>query len=160
LADGFEQEHIVANFAHSELRYQTAPLEADAVLVGVPSVRLFVDGTAATKYQVNVHLTDDAPNAPPRLISWGTWIVERASNAEGAEIAMDLSYTGRRIKAGHRLGLTITNLDLQVLVPGEEPLLRHLPYFERSTTAVHRTATKASSVEVPVIAGEQALPLP
>jgi len=156
LADGFVQERLVAHFGKDTLHYQTPPLEGDVVVLGIPQARLFVDGTAQTKYQVNVHLTDDGPGAEPRLIAWGTYLVAKSAHAEGGAIAMDLSYTGRRVKKGHRIGLTVTNLDLQVLTPGQAPLLRHLPYFDPGTTSVLRNAAQPSSVAVPLIEGSLA----
>jgi hypothetical protein len=46
-------------------------------------------------------------------------------------------------------------VDLQTIEPAEEPLLRHLPYFEPSTTTIHRNSVKASVITVPVIEGTE-----
>lgn len=153
LADEFEQDRLLGYLRMDAVHFQTGPLLEDVVLLGVPSVSLFVDGTAS-KYQVNVHLTDDAPNGDRRLLAWGTYLVNKATYPDGAELAWDLSYTGRRIVKGHRLGLSISNIDLEVLVPSEPALLRHLPYFEPGEVSVHFSATKPSQISVPIIQGE------
>jgi predicted acyl esterase len=153
LADGFEQTAILSHLPQGKVNYQTIPLTEEVVVLGIPSVRLFVDGTAPSKYQVNIHLTDNAPDSPLRLLAWGTCLVDKSAHPEDALVEVKLSYTGRRIRKGHRIGLGVSNLDLEVLTPGEEPVLRHLPYLEHSVNKVYRDHARPSSLSLPVIEG-------
>lgn len=70
---------------------------------------------------------------------------------------IEMSITGRRIPAGNRIGLTITNIDWEVVAPGLTPMLRHIPIFELNTSTVRRSKFRPSSVTIPVLLGSEAL---
>lgn len=79
-------------------------------------------------------------------------------------VDVPMSLTARRVPAGHRLRLEITNRDDQDLdyTNGFNPsseTLRHIPFFALSTTEIVQDVARPSSLTVPVI-GRSTLPLP
>lgn len=152
-AANFSSNTYKTNFPQETITYTSAPLTEDVVVLGFPSANLFVDGTASDRYQINIHLTDVPPAGTPRLLAFGTFMVDAAGNPGGAELDFDMSITGRRIVAGNRIGVTITNLDVQEQAPGNTTIIRYLPFFEVSTNTVFREIAKASSISIPIIEG-------
>lgn len=120
-------------------------------------MRLYIDGTSTGHYQVHVHLTDDAPGEDPRLLSWGTYTIDAQASPGLQALDIEMSITGRRIPAGNRIGITITNIDWEVVAPGLTPMLRHIPIFELNTSTVRRSKFRPSSVTIPLLLGSGAL---
>jgi len=157
-APAFNPPLLRANFNKSTIAWLSPPLTDELLLLGQPSVRLEVSGTAS-RYQVNVHLFDQAEGGDPLLLAWGTATV--ASPSALVDIALGL--TGRRVPAGHRLRLEVTNRDDQDVdyTNGYNPsgdVLRFLPFFEASTNSVHHDAARPSSLTLPLV-GRDTLPL-
>lgn len=133
------------------LAYDTSPLSEEALVVGEPSVTLHVEGTGS-RYQVNVHLFDVSPSDEPILLAVGTATTDTSPTL----LTIPLSVTGRRIPAGHRIRLEITNRDDQDVNPtnGHTPeldRLRFIPFLESSSNKVFRDASRPSSVTVPLV---------
>lgn len=158
-APNFQPSSIRNNFTKSTVVWQTAPLTEDVLLLGEPSVRLELAGTGS-RYQVNVHLYDQLDGDDPLLLS----TTSATLDVSPAVIDVPLALTARRVPAGHRLRLEITNRDDQdldytnVFNPSAETL-RHIPFFEDSTTSIFQDAVRTSSLTVPLI-GRANLPLP
>lgn len=150
---------IRSNLPKSTAAWETVPLTDDVVLIGEPSVRLEVAGTGS-RYQVNVHLYDLSDTDAPILLAWGS----ATPSASPVTLDVALSLTARRVPAGHRLRLEITNRDDQDLdytdgfQPGSDAL-RYIPFFELSTTDVFQDAARPSLLTLPLL-GRDALPLP
>ena len=158
-APNFQPTPIRNNFTKSTVVWQTAPLTEDVLLLGEPSVRLELAGTGS-RYQVNVHLYDQLDGDDPLLLS----TTSATLGVSPAVLDVPMALTARRIPAGHRLRLEITNRDDQdldytnVFNPSAETL-RHIPFFEDSTTSIFQDAVRTSSLTVPLI-GRSNLPLP
>jgi hypothetical protein len=117
-APSFNPPQLRANFNKDVIAWQSAPLTDEVLLVGQPSVRLEVSGTAS-RYQVNVHLYDQQDGDDPLLLAFGT----ATAATSPAVVDVPLSLTGRRVPAGHRLRLEVTNRDDQdVDYTGASPL--------------------------------------
>jgi len=146
-------------FSKSTAAWETAPLTTEALLIGAPSVRLELAGTGS-RYQVNVHLYDVVAGDDPLLLS----TTSATLGTSPAVIDVPMALTARRVPAGHRLRLEVTNRDDQdldytnVFNPSAETL-RHIPVFEDSTTSIFQDALRVSSLTVPLI-GRGNLPLP
>lgn len=139
--------------------WQSPPLTGEALMIGQPEVRLELTGTGS-RYQVNVHLYDQADGDDPILLAFGTATVATSP----AVVDVPLSLTARRVPAGHRLRLEITNRDDQDVdyTNGFDPssdILRYIPFFEASVTTVFHDGARPSSLTLPLI-GATAVPLP
>lgn len=147
-------DDLLAVLPQDTVLYKTPEFGNDVVIFGFPHVTLYVDGTAS-RYQINVHLTDENPaTGDSLLLSYGTFLVDKALNPAGATLDFDLSMTGRRVSAGHELALRITNVDIQEtdpLLPYTE--IRYIPYFENGVTQIFHAPGKISSVTVPIFEG-------
>jgi hypothetical protein len=155
----FPPNQIRNNVVKQTVAWQTAPLTDEVLLIGQPRVRLELAGTGS-RYQVNVHLYDAQDGFDPLLI--GTTSATVGTSPTVVDIA--LSLTARRVPAGHRLRLEITNRDDQDLdyTNGFNPsseTLRHIPFFELSTTQISQDVLRPSSLTLPLV-GRTALPLP
>ena len=149
--DQFSPRKIAANVAESRLVYETSPLDKSLLVVGFPTVRLWVDGTAS-RYQVNVHLSDEGLDGEGRLLAYATCVISKANYPQGRLLELELTATGRRVRAGHRIRMTLTNLDAQVI--GDKPsgrILRYIPLFEDNETSVFHDAARPSYLTLPVI---------
>lgn len=159
LSPNFPPNQIRNNMPRNVVAWQSAPLTADALLLGTPSVRLELSGTGS-RYQVNVHLYDQADGEDPLLLATTSATV--ASPSTVIDVALGL--TGRRVPAGHRLRLEVTNRDDQDLdytngyAPATETL-RHIPFLEYSDTQIFHDVVRPSSLTLPLV-GRDALPLP
>ena len=154
----FEDVTLRAAVARDVLRYDSDPLDAEALVVGEPSVTLHVAGTGS-RYQVNAHLFDVSPTNEPTLLAVGT----ATTDLSPTTLTIPLSVTGRRIPAGHRLRLEITNRDDQDIDPtdGHTPesgALRYIPFLEFSSNTVFFDVARPSSVEIPLV-GSAVLPI-
>ena len=150
-ADEFMPDTLMAKIRQETVYYATPPFDDRMLVVGFPSVRLWVDGTAS-HYQVNVHLIDEDRGGNGQLLSYATYLVKKADHPDGALLDLEMSLTGRRIHRGHRLCLKLTNLDVQVIGDDPEaPILRYLPYFEDNVTTVYHDALRPSSISVPIL---------
>lgn len=158
-APGFGLNLIRNNLPKTTIAYETAPLTEEVLLLGEPSVELHVAGTGS-RYQVNVHLYDRPDVGDQVLLAFGTATLAASPTA----VTVPLTLTGRRLPAGHRLRLEITNRDDQDLdytdgfTPGGGGFLRYIPFFELSTTEVFHDATRVSSIDLPLI-GRGTLPV-
>lgn len=155
----FPPNQMRNNLPKQTVAWQTAPFTGEALLLGTPSVRLELSGTGS-RYQVNVHLYDVQDGFDPLLIATTTATVATSPTV----IDVQMSLTARRVPAGHRLRLEVTNRDDQDLdyTNGFNPsseTLRHIPFFELSTTSVFQDVARPSSLTVPVV-GRTSLPLP
>ena len=133
------------------LSYDSDPLLADALIVGEPSVTLHVEGTGS-RYQLNVHLFDLSPSSERILLAVGTATTDTSPN----ELTIPLSVTGRRVPAGHRLRLEITNRDDQDVDPTDGytvggGTLRFIPFLEFSTNQVFFDVARPSSISLPLV---------
>lgn len=158
-APSFNPPQLRANFNKDVIAWQSPPLTDEVLLVGQPSIRLEVSGTGS-RYQVNVHLYDQQDGDDPLLLAFGTATVSTSP----AVIDVPLSLTGRRVPAGHRLRLEVTNRDDQDVdyTNGYDPsgdVLRYIPFFEDSITSVFHDAARPSSLTLPLV-GRDTLPLP
>ncbi len=142
--DLFAISPLAANVPKDTIVYESADLTADVLLVGEPSVELYVEGTGS-RYQVNAHLLDNSDTEDPLLLAYGTAMLD--SSPAVANITM--SVTGRRIPAGNRIRLEITNRDSHVLTDGGQ--LRYIPFFELSTTSVFHDSVRPSTLILPLI---------
>ena len=147
------------NLPRQVVAWQTAPLSDEALLMGTPSVRLELSGTGS-RYQVNVSLFDQLDGADPLLLAGGSATLDHSP----AVIDIPLSLTARRVPAGHRLRLEISNrgdqdVDYTDGYSPETDALRYIPFFELSDTSIHQDATRPSSLTLPLI-GRGTLPLP
>lgn len=155
----FPPNQIRNNLPKQTVAWETAPFTDDVLMIGDPTVRLELSGTGS-RYQVNVHLYDRADGQDPLTLA------TTSATLGSSPVAVDLtlSMTARRIPAGHRLRLEITNRDDQdldytnVFNPSAETL-RHIPFFEVSTTQVFADVARPSSLTIPMI-GRGTLPLP
>ncbi|MEM9177525.1 MAG: CocE/NonD family hydrolase [Myxococcota bacterium] len=157
VAPGFPLATLRSQIVRDVIRYDTPPLASEVLLVGEPAVELFVEGTGSA-YQVNVHLFDVAPDGAPTMLAFAT----ATTSVSPSTLALDLTATGRRVPAGHRLRLEITNRDDQDVDPTnafdpESDTLRYIPFFEFSANRVYRDVVRPSSLTLPVI-GASALP--
>jgi len=139
--------------------WQSAPLSGDVLMIGQPQIRLELTGTGS-RYQVNVHLYDQEDGEDPLLLAFGTATVATSPTV----VDVPLSLTARRVPAGHRLRIEITNRDDQDLdyTNGFDPssdILRYIPFFEGSVTTVFHDAARPSSLTLPLVGGGT-LPLP
>jgi hypothetical protein len=158
VAPGFDPVFIRSHLAKETLVYETAILEEEVLLVGEPSVELHVASTGS-RYQLNVHLYDAQDGQDPILLAYGT----STRDASPATVDVDLTVTARRLPAGHRLRLEITNRDDQDVDPsdGFSPgggELRYVPFFQPSTTRVFHDDVRPSSLTLPLI-GRDTLPV-
>ena len=127
-------------------------------VVGEPRVALHVAGTGS-RYRVNAHLFDVSPTNEPTLLAVGT----ATTDLSPTTLTIPLSVTGRRIPAGHRLRLEITNRDDQDIDPtdGHTPesgALRYIPFLEFSSNTVFFDVARPSCVEIPLV-GSAVLPI-
>ncbi len=155
--DNFSASALAAAVPKQTIVYETDNLTAEALLVGEPSVELHVTGTAS-RYQVNAHLFDVSDSDDPVLLAFGTAMLDSSP----AVASITLSVTGRRIPAGNRLRLEITNRDSQDLNHDNDygfNQLRFVPFFEYSTTSVFHDNVRPSSLTVPLL-GATELPIP
>lgn len=155
----FPPTAIRNNLPRQVIAWETEPLTEEVLLIGEPTVRLEVSGTGS-RYQVNVHLYDQEDGEDPLLLATSSAV----PSTSPAIVETPLSLTARRVPAGHRLRLEVTNRDDQDLdyTNGYAPqteTLRHIPFFELSTTAVHQDVVRPSSLTLPLI-GRSSLPLP
>jgi len=137
------------------IAYETLPLAKDALIVGEPSVNLYVEGTAS-RYQVNVHLFDVSPEGEPILLAVGT----ATPDVSPTQLTIPLSVTGRRVPVGHSIRLEITNRDDQDIDPtnGHTPELdelRFIPFIEYSDNQVFFDSARPSSVTIPLIGASE-----
>lgn len=140
-----------AEVVRDVLSYETDPLAEEALIIGEPSVDLYVEGSAS-RYQVNVHLFDVSPEGEPILLAVGT----ATPDFSPAHLTIPLSVTGRRVPVGHRIRLEITNRDDQDIDPtnGYTPELdelRFIPLIEYSENKVFFDVGRPSSIEIPLI---------
>jgi hypothetical protein len=155
-ANGFSDQIYNDFFPKETIEYLSDPLPNEVLLLGKPRARIWVNGTAIDRYQLNVHLEEVSPTGDVLLLSHDTFTVRKAKQPGIGQVSIQLSTTGRRVPAGHRLRLSITNLDAQataVLVPTLR-FIRYLPEFEPSTTSVFREAARPSAIMIPLIQGE------
>jgi hypothetical protein len=158
-APNFPPNQVRNNLPKQTVAWQTAPFTDEALLMGTPSVRLELSGTGS-RYQVNVHLYDVQDGSDPLLIATTT----ATPSTSPTVVDVPMSLTARRVPAGHRLRLEVTNRDDQDLdyTNGFDPsseTLRHIPFFELSTTSVFQDVARPSSLTVPIV-GRTSLPLP
>ena len=137
------------------IAYETLPLAEDALIVGEPSVNLYVEGSAS-RYQVNVHLFDVSPEGEPILLAVGT----ATPDVSPTQLTIPLTVTGRRVPVGHSIRLEITNRDDQDLDPtnGHTPELdelRFIPFIEYSDNQVFFDSARPSSVTIPLIGASE-----
>ena len=140
------------------LTYDSDPLFSEALIIGEPSVTLHVEGTGS-RYQVNAHLFDVSPANEPTLLAVATATTELSPTV----LTLPLSVTGRRVPAGHRLRLEITNRDDQDVDPTnghtpESDVLRYIPFLEFSSNNVFFDVARPSSVTIPLV-GSAELPI-
>ncbi len=133
------------------LSYDSAPLANDTLVVGEPSVSLYVEGSGS-RYQINAHLYDVSPQDEPILLAAGT----TTTNLSPTQLTISLSATGRRVPAGHRLRLEITNRDDQDVdysngYAPESGVLRFVPFLEYSENKVFFDASRPSSITIPIL---------
>jgi hypothetical protein len=133
------------------ITYETPALAEDALIVGEPSVDLYVEGTAS-RYQVNVHLFDVSPEGEPILLAVGT----ATPDVSPTQLTIPLSVTGRRVPVGHSIRLEVTNRDDQDIDPTnghtpEQELLRFIPFLEYSDNEVFFDIARPSSITIPLI---------
>jgi hypothetical protein len=150
---------IRSNLPKASVLWETAPLTDEILLVGEPTVRLEVAGTGS-RYQVNVLLYDLSDVDAPILLAHGT----ATPSTSPAVLDVTLSLTARRVPAGHRLRLEVTNRDDEDIdyTNGFQPgldALRYIPFFEPSTTEVFQDSLRPSSATLPLL-GRDRLPLP
>jgi len=164
----FEWADAVPNFPPLSIRnnvprevvaWQTAPLTDEALMIGEPTVRLELSGTGS-RYQVNVHLYDQQDGQDPLLLA----TTSATAGTSPTVVDLTMSLTARRIPAGHRLRLEVTNRDDQDLdytngYTPEQETLRHIPFFELSTTEIHHDVARPSSLTLPLV-DRTTLPLP
>jgi predicted acyl esterase len=155
----FSPTLIRNNLPKSTVLWETAPLTDEVLLLGEPSVRLEVAGTGS-RYQVNIHLYDLSDVDDPILLAYGT----ATPSTSPAVLDVAMSLTARRVPAGHRLRLEITNRDDEDVdytdgFQAVGDVLRYIPFFELSTTDVFQDATRPSSLTLPLL-GRDRLPLP
>ena len=147
----FSVATIRSEIVRDVIQYDSGALLEETLMVGAPSVTLHVAGTGS-RYQVNVHLLDVSPNGTAVLLAVGT----ATPDTSPTELTIPLTITGRRIPAGHRLRLEITNRDDQDVDPtnGYTPefgKIRFLPFFEFSANTVFYDAIRPSSVTLPLL---------
>ena len=137
------------------IAYETLPLAEDALIVGEPSVYLYVEGTAS-RYQINVHLFDVSPEGEPILLAVGT----ATPDVSPTQLTIPLSVTGRRVPVGHSIRLEITNRDDQDLDPtnGHTPELdelRFIPIIDCGHRELYSDTARPSSVTIPLIGASE-----
>ncbi len=93
--------------------FDTAPLEADLLLLGAPE--LIVDVEAAAGSQVVARLCEVGPDGGSLLVSWGVQSLDGESQAR-----VRLNTVGHRFKAGHRLRLAVAASYWPVVWPSAE----------------------------------------
>ncbi len=157
-APNFNPNTLRSAFNRDVLTYETDPLLDEALVVGEPTATLYVEGTGS-RYQLNVHLFDVSASDEPILLAVGSAMADTSP----ATLTIPLSITGRRIPAGHRIRLEITNRDDQDVNPTnghtpESDVLRFLPFFEFSSNVVYLDAARPSSVTIPLV-GSQRVPV-
>ena len=166
--DGYGWDQAAPTFPPNQMRnnlpkslviWETPPLTDEVLMIGQPHVRLEVAGTGS-RFQVNVHLYDVVDGDEPLLLAWTTATVPMVTTL----IDVDMSLTARRVPAGHRLRLEVTNrmdedLDYENGSDPESDIIRYIPFFELSTTQVFHDAARPSSLTVPLI-GADDVPLP
>lgn len=144
-----------AQVVRDVIAYETPPLSEDALIIGEPSVDLYIEGTAS-RYQVNVHLFDVSPEGEPILLAVGT----ATPDVSPAQLSIPLSITGRRVPGGHSIRLEITNRDDQDIDPtnGYTPELdelRFIPFIEYSENQVFFDSARPSSVTIPLMGASE-----
>ncbi|MEV6001460.1 CocE/NonD family hydrolase [Streptomyces griseomycini] len=103
------------------LSFATAPLAEPLDLAGPVSAELQVTSTAPV-FDLFAKLADLAPDGTARLIVRGQ--IQAGDQATGP-LHVDLSHTGYRVRAGHRLALLVSSSDFPMFLPapgtGENP---------------------------------------
>jgi len=155
----FNPSTIRNRVVKDSITWSSAPLSGDVLMIGEPQMRLELAGTGS-RYQVNVHLYDQADGEDPMLLAFGTATVAESP----AVVDVPLSLTARRIPAGHRIRIDVTNRDDQDVdyTNGFNPsadILRYTPFFEDSITTIFSDAARPSSLTLPLV-GRTSLPLP
>ena len=150
-APDFSIQTLRSQVAREVLSYDSDQLLAEALIVGEPSVTLHVEGTGS-RYQVNVHLFDMSPADERLLLAVGTATTDTSPD----QLTIPLSVTGRRVPAGHRLRLEITNRDDQDVDPTDGytvggGTLRFIPFLEFSTNQVFFDVARPSSITLPLV---------
>ncbi len=91
--------------------FDTAPLDADLVLLGAPALVVDVDA-AKPGAQVVARLCEVGPDGASLLLSWGVQVLRGAGPA-----SVRLNTVGHRLRAGHRLRLALASSYWPVVWP-------------------------------------------
>jgi uncharacterized protein len=91
--------------------FDTAPLDADLVLLGAPILVVEIDA-AQPGAQVVARLCEVAPDGASLLLSWGVQVLDGAGAAR-----VRLNAIGHRLRAGHRLRLALASSYWPVVWP-------------------------------------------
>jgi hypothetical protein len=93
------------------MTFDTAPLDADVELLGVPELIADLDEAAAGA-QIVARLSDVAPDGASLLVSWGVQSLDAGRTA-----CVRLNTLGHRMRAGHRLRLSLASSYWPVVWP-------------------------------------------
>jgi hypothetical protein len=141
----FPPNQMRNNLPKSLVTWETPLLTSEVLMIGQPHVASS-RGTGS-RFQVNVHLYDVVDGDEPLLLAWTTATVPMVTTL----IDVDMSLTARRVPAGHRLRLEVTNrmdedLDYTNGSDPESDIIRYIPFSELSTTQVFHDAARPSSL--------------
>lgn len=107
------------------LRFDTAPLTDDLILLGAPAIELALK-TDAPQATITVRLCEVLPDGTSTLVSWGALNLAQRDSREhpapapaGETITarVELNHCGRRFAKGNRLRLVLSNQHWPVLWP-------------------------------------------
>ena len=113
------------------LLFETAPLAADVEILGAARIALTLESDSPQGLLVG-RLMEVWPDGESTLITWGALnLTHRESHAEPSPmpvgqpvpIVLNLNHAGRRVAAGNRLRLVLSNQHWPILVP--PPVMPH-----------------------------------
>jgi len=125
--------------------FTSAPLDADTVMVGAPSVKLDL-ASSTNECQANALLFDVSPRGFPRLVTHCAYMKEDMEPDTVESFQFELIACAHRFRAGHRIRLVVCACDPMYVFPSRVP----------SAYRLFHSADNASSLTVPVMQGDGA----
>ncbi len=142
---------LLTRFKLSSVVYDSEPLEHDRLVIGIPELQISVSGSAS-RYAVCARLWDVGEgNGAKRMFSRASCLLDRGRHRNGHAVALEMSAIAYRLKAGHRLRLELSNLDLDWDTRKQQWWRTWaLPFFEAGSVQIHTGAWLFSLLKLPV----------
>ncbi|MGA9364554.1 MAG: CocE/NonD family hydrolase [Bacteroidota bacterium] len=139
---------FVRAFTSTSSRLISDVFQSDMEVTGIPSGRIFVESDAP-KFQSHVRFYDVTATDTGyvwTLMSRSINGIRLSTPAQVHEIAIEGTALSHIVRAGHRIGVEVTSLDI---LSGDQA--NTIPYFVSSHSRLLTSPSSASYVEIPIV---------